>query len=360
MARRGTTDSEIRETAAVYDPDPGVPAAGLPPVGLPAGEEPQYGSRWVKVRGADGSMGWRQVALAWEDLFDPQEGDVMVHSTLHGRIIRRTAEMLEHWFKVQGRGDVLITDDVKMLWGIPGLDDIGPDVAVIFDVRDPSRPRGSFGVIEEGTRPSLVIEVISKSTRKFDYESKPEIYQRAGVGECFFVDPLKEPWTLSGQRFGGAGGSYLPVELDAGWLASETTGLRFRIGENGASLVIEDSASGERLRNLSEEAVARRAAELEAEREQAAREQEAAAREQEAAARAQAERRAAQEAAARKQEAGAREQAERRAAQAAAARAQAERQAARLAAEKQALEEQVARLEEQLGRGGSEDQDPDG
>ncbi len=329
MATRDTTDSEIRETAAVYDPDPGVPAAGLPAIDEPAAEEPRFGSRWVEERTADGSVRWREVALAWEDLFDPREGDVMVHSTLHGRIIRRTAEMLEHWFKSRGRGDVLITDDVKMLWGIPGLDDIGPDVAVIFDVRDPSRSRGSFDVTEERTRPSLVIEVISKSTRNFDYESKPEIYRQAGVGECFFVDPLVEPWALSGHRLRGPRGSYEPVELEGGWLVSETTGLRFRIGEDGASLEVEDSASGERLRDLSEEAVARRAAELEAARQRAAREQEAAAR----------------------------HQAERRAVQEAAAREQAERQAARMAAEKQALEEEVARLKEELGtRGGSEDQ----
>ncbi len=190
----------------------------------------------------------------------------MVHGTLHGQIIRRAAEMLQHWFESRGRGDVLITDDVKMFWGIPGLKNIGPDVAVIQGVRDPMRPRGSFDVAEEGTRPSLVIEVISKSTRKFDYESKPEIYERAGVGECFLVDPLEEPWSLSGWRLDKPGGSFEPTEIAGGWLASTSTGLRFAIGEDGASLVIEDSGSGERLRNLSEEAVARRAAELEASR----------------------------------------------------------------------------------------------
>ncbi len=273
MATRDDThDSEIREPAVAYDPDPGLPASGAPAVGvastigLPSGEEPQYGSRWVEERAADGSVRWREVALAWEDLFDPQEGDVMVHGTLHGQIIRRVAEMLQHWFESRGRGDVLVADDVKMFWGIAGLKNIGPDVAVIQGVRDPMRPRGSFEVVKEGTRPSLVIEVISKSTRKFDYESKPEIYERAGVEECILVDPLEEPWTLSGQRLEGPGGSYEPAELAEGWLASESTGLRFRIGEDGASLVIEDSASGERLRDLSEEAVARRAAEFEASR----------------------------------------------------------------------------------------------
>ncbi|MEE8522754.1 MAG: Uma2 family endonuclease [Thermoanaerobaculia bacterium] len=264
-----------------------------------AGASP-WGSRWVEEAGAGGSVRWRERPLTWKDLLDPQEGDVMVHGTLHGQIIRTTAVMLQTWFEARGRNDVLITDDVKMLWGIPGLADIGPDIAVIPDVSDPSRRRDSFRVVEEGTRPSLVIEVISKSTKKFDEETKPGIYEQAGVRECFLLDPLREPWVLSGQRRSEPGGAYRAMEHDAGGrLVSEATGLRFGVGEGGANLVIEHSVTGERLRSPSEEAVARRAAELEAARQQAAREE-------------------------------------------------AERRAARAVAEKEALEAKLARLERTL------------
>ncbi len=103
MPTRDTDDNEIREPAVAYDPHPGVPAAEVAMIGLPAGEEPRYGSRWVEEQAADGGVRWREVALSWEDLFDPQEGDVMVHGTLHGQIIRKLAEMLQHWFTSRGR-----------------------------------------------------------------------------------------------------------------------------------------------------------------------------------------------------------------------------------------------------------------
>ncbi len=231
----------------------------------PATETFRWGSRWIRQRGADGNVRWREVPLTWEDLLDPQEGDVMVHGTLHGQIICNLAVLLRHWFESRGRGDVLVTDDVKMFWGIPGLANIAPDVAVIENVNDPERARGSFKVAEEGTRPSLAIEVISRSTRDFDYQTKPEIYQRAGIRECLFVDPLSEPWKLFGHRLSESGDSYRPLEPDpSGGIVSQATGLCFRIGEDEASLVVEDAATGERLRTLSEEAEARRQAERQA------------------------------------------------------------------------------------------------
>ncbi len=110
-----------------------------------------------------------------------------------------------------------------------------------------------------------MVEVISKSTREFDYEVKPVVYEKAGVRECFFVDPMTAPWTIAGRRLDEGSGRYQLLELGAaGWLAPRSTGLRFRLGQDGASLEVEESATGERLRNLSEEAVAREAAELRA------------------------------------------------------------------------------------------------
>ena len=47
----------------------------------------RWGSRFVEVRTRNGPV-YREVPLTWEDLFDPQEGDLMVHGTLHGQIIR--------------------------------------------------------------------------------------------------------------------------------------------------------------------------------------------------------------------------------------------------------------------------------
>ena len=62
-----------------------------------------------------------QVPLTRDDLLDPQEGDMMVHGPLHGLFIRTLADMLDRWFDAE---DVAVFDNVKMLWGIPGVADV--------------------------------------------------------------------------------------------------------------------------------------------------------------------------------------------------------------------------------------------
>lgn len=225
----------------------------------------RYGSRFVEMETAEGND-YREVPLTWEDLFDPQEGDVMVHGTLHARIIRRVGTMLDVFFESRGARGVLVCDDVKMLWKDPTLQRIAPDVAVILGVRDPQRPRKSFDEAREGTRPAFVLEVVSESTRKFDQESKPSIYRQAGVRESFLLDPLATPWTLQGRRLSPTTGRYRKIRPDRrGRLLSEATGLYFSVAEDGESLTLEDAATGERLQDPVEESMARKAAERRAE-----------------------------------------------------------------------------------------------
>jgi len=254
----------------------------------------RWGSRFVEVRTRNGPV-YREVPLTWEDLFDPQEGDLMVHGTLHGQIIRVVGTMLQHHLESQGRTDVLVCDDVKMLWKDPSVPRVGPDIAVIPDVEDPQRPRDSFDERKEGTGPVFVLEVISKSTSSFDYGEKPGIYRKAGVGECFIVDPRERPWKLEGRRLSQETRRYRKILPDQrGRVFSKTTGLYFSIAADGERLILEDAVTDERLRNFSEEATARKAAELDASREAAARREEAAARREAERRAEQAERRAAE------------------------------------------------------------------
>ncbi len=234
-------------------------------------EDPfRYGSRWVEAETPRGSR-FQEVPLTLEDLFDPQEGDLVTHSILHGDIITAVKEMIRQAFRSRGRTDVLVCDDVKMLWKDPALPRIGPDVAVIPGVEDPTRNRDSFNEAKEGTGPVFVLEVISKSTGDFDYQDKPSIYQQAGVKECFLLDPLKTPWKLLGRRM-QPGGQYRKIRADLqGRVRSETLDLYFAIAPEGDRLVLVDVTTGEELRDLGEEVEARQAAENRAEAEAEAR-----------------------------------------------------------------------------------------
>jgi Uma2 family endonuclease len=310
---------------------------GMPVPKMPADWEPQpdpeeadpfrYGWRPKYVRLVGGKVEEQRIPLTAEDLLDPQLGDVtLVQGGPHGKLSRRLGGVLELFF--EDDADVMVIGDMKILWGIPGLKDPAPDIAVIRGARDEDEVREVFDVVKEGVRPCPIIEVVSpkyEEIRRNDYVEKKAIYERAGIPEYLIVEPFRVPrspirkWT--GYR-SGFDGRYQRIEPDGeGRLLSETTGLLFGIAEDGG-FQVANARTGELLLDLSQLSSARNAAE-----ERAA---------QEAEARIAAEQRAAQEVEAR-------EAAEERA-------GQASERAAREAEARKAAEAEIARLRAELER----------
>jgi Uma2 family endonuclease len=230
----------------------------------------------------------QRIPLTVADLLDPQFGDVILEGVPHAKISSFLYVLLVvHYEKDTG---VLVTHDVKMVWGIPGLAGPAPDIGVIRGIRNKEMSREVFDVVQEGVRPCLVIEVVSpkyEEVRRNDYVEKKEIYERAGIPEYLIVEPYQvpgapiRPWT--GYRL-GFDGRYQEIEPDgAGRLLSKTAGLLFGTAEDGG-FQVTDARTGERLLNQSQLAAAREDAEERATREagRAAREAERADREAEA------------------------------------------------------------------------------
>jgi colicin import membrane protein len=211
-----------------------------------------YGSRWISVRQPDGSFVDRQIPLTPDDLLDPQLGDQVTQSDQHFELIIYLVNLLKPRFA--SREDVKVTGDLKMIWRIPGLQEPSPDVAVIPQIRDKHKDRESFDVQQEGTRPCLIIEVVSSKdaeTRRNDYEKKVAIYEQAGIPEYLIYDPptrfTKGRLLLTGYRL-GAGGRYRRIEPDGrGFLRSETTNLLFGIAGDRRTPLVIDAVTGERL-----------------------------------------------------------------------------------------------------------------
>ena len=150
----------------------------------------RYGWRPRYVHLPDGEVIEEQIPLTAEDLLDPQDGDVVGQSEQHFYLLILLADLLRRYYTE--RKDVFVAGDLKMLWRIPGLKNPAPDIAVIPGVRDRTADRKSFDVVAEGTRPCLVIELVSSTdeeTRSNDYEKKVKIYQRARIPEYLIFDP---------------------------------------------------------------------------------------------------------------------------------------------------------------------------
>jgi Uma2 family endonuclease len=234
----------------------------------PGADPFRYGWRPRYVHLPDGGFEEEQIPLTAEDLLDPRPGDVVLQNEEHFAFLVDLADLLRRHYA--SRDDVFVAGDMKMLWGIPGLEQPAPDIAVIPGVRRKSANRSSFDCKREGTRPCLIIELVSSidaETRRNDYEKKVAIYQRVGIPEYFILDPptpaTRDRLLLTGYRL-DARGRYRRVEPDAeGRLHSETTNLLFGVAEDGRTAVVIDAETGHRLLTSSEEEAGRKAAEAE-------------------------------------------------------------------------------------------------
>jgi len=218
----------------------------------------RYGWRPKYVHLPNGDFIEQQIPLTLEDLLDPQLGDVIPQGGEHFDYLLLMINVLRDHY--EPRQDVYVAGDMKMLWGIPGLPEPAPDVAVIQGYRPREKPPEYFDVVQEGSRPCLIIEVASPhdpQVRRNDYEAKVEIYQRAGIPEYVILDSsrssTKDRLLLTGYRL-GIGGRYQRIEPDGdGFLLSETTRLRFGVDQDGKSLAIVDAVTGQRLLQTSKE-----------------------------------------------------------------------------------------------------------
>jgi Uma2 family endonuclease len=242
---------------------------------MPADEDPEtaawradpfrYGSRWKRVRLPDGQVIDQETPLTPEDLLDPQPGDEVPQSGPHAKVVTTLNDLLQRHFEPDP--DVLVLFDMKILWGIPGLPEPSPDLAVVRGIRDKEGERSTFKVAEEGVLPCLILEVVSYSDAAMyqnDHEKKVEIYQRVGIPEYLIVDPplsSRDSVVLTGYRL-ASDRRYRRIAPDSqGRIFSETTNLFFAPSEGRRTVRVGDGATGEWLLTSSEEAAARRAAE---------------------------------------------------------------------------------------------------
>ncbi len=228
-----------------------------------------YGWRqsWEKTPGGEEKPRW--IPLTYEDLLDPQEGDVVAEDTIHRKVTEGVAGILRRRYRADPT--VAVWSNLKIVFHVPGLTTgPGPDICVIAGVEDRDRRRRSFRYGQEPGTVRLVIEVVSKSSVKKDYQDLLQIYAPLGVEEYVAIHPLgpysEGPFQLTGWRLDPQRRQLRPIAPDPpGRIPLQTAGLLFGTGPDGWRLRVWDAATGERLRPPAE------AAEERAEQEAAAR-----------------------------------------------------------------------------------------
>ena len=146
---------------------------------------------------------------------------------------------------------------------------VAPDWYVVFGVDPaPIREVESYLLWEVGKPPDFVLEVASPSTRANDLGWKRDLYARIGVREYWRYDP--KGGELYGEPLVGeelVDGSYRRLEMGrteegVAWGRSAVLGLDIHWG--AAQVEFVDSATGEPLRRIHQERLARESAEARA------------------------------------------------------------------------------------------------
>ncbi|MFO0810786.1 MAG: Uma2 family endonuclease [Gemmataceae bacterium] len=187
----------------------------------PAADPFAIGWRNVRHTHADGTTVVEQVPLTLQDALHPREEDEIVNSTLHSLVLTYLCIVARS--RIANIPGGLVLCDTKVLWA-DGKHH-SPDLAVFLGVTDPDRPRGQFDVAAEGELPSLIVEVVSPSTRENDVTTKVEHYHRYKVPLYVIVDREDEESAprLIGYRWTPR--RYVRMEPDDGRLWLEPLGI---------------------------------------------------------------------------------------------------------------------------------------
>jgi Uma2 family endonuclease len=144
-----------------------------------------YGWRYVQRTLSNGFVITEQVALTLADVLHPQEGDQVTHSDLHQRICTYLYNVFQALLAMNEGAVVL--NDVRVAWDTTEIQPHGPDLAVIFGVRE-RKNWSTFDVAVEGVRPTIIVEITSPETRNIDLIDKLEEYDLAGVPIYIIID----------------------------------------------------------------------------------------------------------------------------------------------------------------------------
>jgi Uma2 family endonuclease len=180
--------------------------------------------------------------LTEADFLDPQLGDQFMQGQRHYEDVEKVRSIIRHLHRENPH--TLVTTDVKLVIGIAGLPGPAPDVAVIPHVQDITRPRTTFHVLEEGTRPTFILEMVSPNYRRPDREEKVHIYEQAGITEYFLIDANEKAngqvrYEIIGYRL--TRDQYRPIVPDErGWVYSGSNHCWFAPTENKDGFFVVD------------------------------------------------------------------------------------------------------------------------
>ena len=192
-----------------------------------------YGWREAIHTLPDGTEVLEQKPLTLEDILHPQVEDYRMHDEEHERFCNYLYNVLSA--QLADEPNTVVLHDVRVAWAQTDLRAHGPDISVIFNLRRHIN-WSTFSEGEEETKPSLIIEIVSPSTRSVDVVTKVDHYARVGVPNYIIVDRFERRGVMGRELVGYRLTSDVYEELSPnadGWLWVEPVKIWLSLeGEN--------------------------------------------------------------------------------------------------------------------------------
>lgn len=225
-----------------------------------------YGWREERIQLPNGKWAWQRIPLTLYDALHPQEDDVLMPNHEHEQLRTYLTNVI--MAQVVDDPTAVVLSDTNVKWDVIEIAPHRPDLSLIFGVRK-KQNWGTFDVAEEGTLPSLIIEITSPKTRHLDFEEKYLQYELAGVPFYAIIDLQRNKRgvvrTLHGFRLTPEG--YVPTPFnERGWLWLEPVGVWLAI--SGQAVVCYDK-NGDLIQEYAALAKSKRAADKRAATERA-------------------------------------------------------------------------------------------
>jgi Uma2 family endonuclease len=161
---------------------------------------------------------------AEDDLYPDSDGKPVGETDYHVAGLVYLREALQHYFR--DRPNMYVATDMFLYYEEGNVKARkAPDVMIVRGV--PKHFRRSFKLWREAAGPWIIIELISRKTRRDDLQEKPGVYARLGVEEYYVYDPEGKTLRPPLQGFRRRGRRFLPRKLAGdGSLTSRRLGLR--------------------------------------------------------------------------------------------------------------------------------------
>ena len=123
------------------------------------------------------------------ELINGQLYDMAPPSRLHQKLIAMLVHSIQSYIQKNGGTCEVYPAPFAVNLDAGDKDWVEPDISVICD-KDKLTDRGCSGA------PDWIVEIVSPSSRRMDYNIKNALYSQAGVREYWIVDPAKERVTI--------------------------------------------------------------------------------------------------------------------------------------------------------------------